>query len=739
MILSALVLAAALPVGLSCEEPAPGLSDRRVYYYVHEGLDLSARPGLFIFLHGGGDGMPDDAPAKYLSPTNGWLRPHIDTLPFIVAAPTAPRGHGDNWSWNHPEAIREVLAVIEAVDAKVPIDRDRIVLGGQSMGGFGAYHLGQVLADRLAGVWMAAGAWYSSDFRVLRGTSVFLQHGKYDCAPGWNRGEPAREQFKTGLAYARAADELMSRYGVDHVYSEYAGGHGLGWPAAQESTRRFAAWATAVRRQPYAPAAAVSSPCGSEKPTLVDVRRSRWLEAVAVEPGTVERDAVEIFDYESARDWAQYEAQSYRLAKRRFAGFRLEAFNRGGNRFEARAENVRAFRIYLAAPMGDLALPFVIDAGELGCQTQRAVAVTGECDYRAAIDFIAEDRTEPPVETLVWHPAATDDVLENPGMGIVCSRRVGEGDAAANMAMPSDAHDWFPGLSVVGFRLPAEFDRFDFITTYSRAWIARGRRFSLGVDAKTDDASLRRLAMRYDGSSDVAYVEVDEPERVEAVRRHFVHTPVLTPVCDNPQLAAEQAKGDPVLYAPEICGRTLAPKWWDEKPLFAGLEAHQASYFVIRGDPHLCHRNNEVNFGKIARRIGYRFELREVRVPSRLVIGESASIESTWVNVGLARRHAPSVVTYGLRDGQGRVAWLWTDEASDLRRLEPKLGGVERPLSLKSACVFGWKAHGQALPPGEYELTVSVGSPEGRVEIALPLAGGENRVYPLGKVRVTRK
>ena len=50
-----------LPRGLSCESPAPGRSDGRIYYYVPQSLDLSKPVGLFIFLHGGDGNTPDDS------------------------------------------------------------------------------------------------------------------------------------------------------------------------------------------------------------------------------------------------------------------------------------------------------------------------------------------------------------------------------------------------------------------------------------------------------------------------------------------------------------------------------------------------------------------------------------------------------------------------------------------------------------------------------------------------------
>ena len=112
------------------------------------------------------------------------------------------------------------------------------------MGGFGAADLGMLLADKLAGVWISAGAWKTADFRAFYGTPVYLQHGKYDTAYSYRGGgKQPRSITATSQFYARAADELMTRDQVEHVFDEHDGGHALTWEPAQLATRRFLAWA----------------------------------------------------------------------------------------------------------------------------------------------------------------------------------------------------------------------------------------------------------------------------------------------------------------------------------------------------------------------------------------------------------------------------------------------------------------------------------------------------------------
>ena len=104
---------------------------------------------------------------------------------------------------------------------------------------------------------------------------------------------------------------------------------------------------------------------------------------------------------------------------------------------------------------------------------------------------------------------------------------------------------------------------------------------------------------------------------------------------------------------------------------------------------------------------------------------------------------------------------MCSDERFDFKDAQPKLKGVERPVSLKSRCTAGWvgeipqcndgvwvytqmKKVGNyatdtrvpTLPRGTYTLTVSLGAPDGTPQLALPLRGGVDRRYPIGTIRV---
>lgn len=85
-------------------------------------------------------------------------------------------------------------------------------------------------------------------------------------------------------------------------------------------------------------------------------------------------------------------------------------------------------------------------------------------------------------------PKATDEALVNPGMGFVAYHYSNRLWAYGSQLATGDALDWFPGASVVYFRLnwnmlePEEGKyRWDLIDTYAQPWIAKGKRIALRV------------------------------------------------------------------------------------------------------------------------------------------------------------------------------------------------------------------------------------------------------------------
>ncbi len=385
---AALTFGAALAGQLTFDEPAPGRTSGRVYWYVPDGIDLSRPAALFVFLHGGSTNSPDTAPGNYFSDEKQWLMPDITNAPFIVVAPSAPPAP-DGSRWNRDGVSKVIDATIAAAQRKFKIDPDRIFLGGHSMGGYGAYHLGQILADRFAGVWISAGGWWEADYRSFLGTPVYIQHGALDCSPrpGYSGGhDKPRRHHWCGVSFARAAHDLMTRDGVEHVYDEHSEGHSLAFPAAKEALRRFFAWTAGKRRNPYAKRTALITPCGSMHPEVERPKRARWLELIEATAGKIAVDAIVLQGPDIAWKDEDLKLQTYTLVPRDWDnGARILAENLGDNRFKVKTENVKRFRIYLSPQMGDLAKPFTVMLEGGNTLTLKSEPVSGERDYAAAL------------------------------------------------------------------------------------------------------------------------------------------------------------------------------------------------------------------------------------------------------------------------------------------------------------------------------------------------------------------
>ena len=157
-----------------------------------------------------------------------------------------------------------------------------------------------------------------------------------------------------------------------------------------------------------------------------------------------------------------------------------------------------------------------------------------------------------------------------------------------------------------------------------------------------------------------------------------------------------------------------------------------------------------------------KWQSREVTFPDRVKAGAPVAIESTWVNTGVAPLYAGASLAWNLLDAKGTVVWSIVDSGFDFRSLEPTLEAGEKPRRVTTNGWFGFttpvpdngnddvlkwaRAHPEfdpgatveLLKPGVYTLAVSVGRADGKPEIALPLANGRNRMYPLGSVEVVR-
>jgi outer membrane protein assembly factor BamB len=334
--------------------------------------------GLLIFMHGGGPGTKREYARSVLSDPakdrySYGLRRHFTNSQFIVVAPSALWNEKSSARWNLPETDDYIDAVIRECRYRFNVDRERIFLGGHSMGGFGAYHLCQRLADRLAGGVLYAGAWKSARWENMVGTPLFIRHGRNDAVPAGMPGKSPRPRY-TDVFYGSAASRLLTAAGAEHVYAEDEGGHSI--KAAGESVERLVKWMGGQRREPYARRVIAQTPRGWNATRDTPTPHHRWVTILEAGDGTLPFDEVQRTG--PGPSWKEsrqsFLKQGFQLGRRNVRAAKVEAVNHGDNRLTVTTRNVRRFAIWLHPEMVDFARPVRISVN--GADTIRQAKAT---------------------------------------------------------------------------------------------------------------------------------------------------------------------------------------------------------------------------------------------------------------------------------------------------------------------------------------------------------------------------
>jgi predicted peptidase len=141
-----------LPVRMEQEELQVG--DRLVTYgaLVPKTPPPSAGYPMIVALHYGTTEEPGLSPYFGLGYVGQLVLPALQDLNALIVAPDAPEE-----SWAHPGSEAAVLGVLADVAKRHPIDAQRTLVTGFSMGGHGAWHFAATHPDRFrAAIPMAA-------------------------------------------------------------------------------------------------------------------------------------------------------------------------------------------------------------------------------------------------------------------------------------------------------------------------------------------------------------------------------------------------------------------------------------------------------------------------------------------------------------------------------------------------------------------------------------------------------
>lgn len=226
-----------------------------------DGPGPDGRYRVLIVLHGAGGNA-----RQVLGPGRGLLPPHT-----ILVAPSALRTPDEldfedlrgargrplpvarqfpNW-WSYREDAFPLLA-LEWVRRRYPVDDDRVVLAGYSMGGFGAWNLGLRYHDRFAGLAPLAGGISRGEYFLQRDelsralldnaamVPAFFVHGARDTV--------------VPVFFDRWTRRDLEARGIAHTYVELKDGRHMLPDVLEpegEVARALARWIDERRRDPH--------------------------------------------------------------------------------------------------------------------------------------------------------------------------------------------------------------------------------------------------------------------------------------------------------------------------------------------------------------------------------------------------------------------------------------------------------------------------------------------------------
>ncbi|MBN2378143.1 MAG: DUF4832 domain-containing protein [Sedimentisphaerales bacterium] len=191
----------------------------------------------------------------------------------------------------------------------------------------------------------------------------------------------------------------------------------------------------------------------------------------------------------------------------------------------------------------------------------------------------------------------------------------------------------------------------------------------------------------------------------------------------------------PVILEHEHYGGAKARGSWDGNLLLKSIEDYHASFMSIHWWPRILLNENREIIDKINLRMGYRLQPTKVTFPKKVKIGKRFKVRWTWSNKGVAPCYPGGFPALTLKDDQGGIVSVLSDETLNLRDL--KVGSPENIPTTQHESEFVVGLIAPTTKPGTYGLFISVGQRDGTPKIALPLEAddGQNR-YRLGAITI---
>lgn len=453
--------------------------------------------------------------------------------------------------------------------------------------------------------------------------------------------------------------------------------------------------------------------------------------------------------------------------------------------------------------------------------------------------------------TVVW-PKDIGAALENPGMGWGFHYYSNVPTNYGSKLEPSDTLDDFAGLTHIYLRIPWSYvepqeGKFDWsiLDIPAQRWVGKGKQIALRIScceswmrwatpewvqkagAKghnfkpgtgiTNDGPywepdyddpvfleklenfLAALAARYDGSPEVAFIDIGSfgvwgeghtyhstklPYSSETIRRHIdLHTKHFkkTLLAANDDFVSH-GRGDacieyacrqgltlrddsilvqprprvyfhadlaqmfwpkvPVVLECEHYGSSKRKGAWEDGRLYLqAVEDYHASYASIHWWPREFAEANRDLIRQINLRLGYRLQLVEASWPSEVTMDSPVRFSAKWCNAGVAPCLPGGYPAVTMKDSKGGIVGVFVDEKLDVRSLPVGPPGKAEVLDQEITFSVSRILHRDYRPgirePGTYDVYISVGTRTGTPRFALPLPDDDGkRRYRLGTLRV---
>jgi len=191
----------------------------------------------------------------------------------------------------------------------------------------------------------------------------------------------------------------------------------------------------------------------------------------------------------------------------------------------------------------------------------------------------------------------------------------------------------------------------------------------------------------------------------------------------------------PVILEHEHYGSSMKRNAWDGDLLLKSVEDYHASFMSIHWWPRILLKENREIIDKINLRMGYRLQPVEVSWPKTVEIGKRFKVQWMWCNKGVAPCYRGGFAALTLKDAEGGIVSVLSDETLNMRDLE--VAPAAEAVMTKHESEFVVGLVGPVTRPGTYEVFISVGKRDGTPQIALGLKDGDGqRRYRLGSITI---